>query len=144
MWVSTRYGLNLYNPMDNNFHRFRFGTGGELDITKITGSADGGLWICNYLGGVYHFDTSEKSFRQIIPNEQSQEPAMTALDDNQGFLWVGTGGQGVHVYLLKNLTAQPEIVLNEKLNKLNLRYVEAIFGDTTGNIWIGSREGLVL
>jgi len=144
LWISTRYGLNLYNAADDNFHRFRFGTGGELDITKITGSRDGGLWICNYLGGVYYFNTSENTFRQIIPNEQSLEPAMTVLEDNQGFLWVGTGGQGVHVYSLNDLNAQPYIALDEKLKKLNLKFIETIFNDNSGNIWIGSRDGLVL
>lgn len=144
LWISTRYGLNLFNPANNSFRQFQFGTGGELDITKIIGSSYGGLWIGNYLGGVYYFDPVDTLFRLVTPPEHLQYPVMTVMEDKTQKLWIGTGGQGVIVYNLEHNKAVTDSLLTSEFTRLRLKFIETIFSDYYDNIWIGTHEGLIL
>lgn len=144
LWISTHYGLNLYNPVHDNFIRYQQSKVDELDITKIAGSRSGGLWISNYLGGIFHFDVKNRSFASFSPERLPQTAIMTILEDREGMLWVGTGGQGIRVYNQKEGLNKPHLSLNSKIQKIDNGFIEVIFEDNNSNIWIGTREGLIL
>jgi len=144
LWISTRYALNLYNPEYDNFKRFQLKTGDELDITKIAGSAAGGLWISNYLGSILYFDDKNNAFKGFSPEDLPQTAIMTILEDREGMIWVGSGGEGVRVYNQNEGLNKPNLHLNKRIKKIEKGFIEVLFEDSNSNIWIGTREGIIL
>jgi len=146
LWVSSRYGLNLYKPAKDQFRRFTLDNGEELDITDIAEAGDGNLWVSNYVGGLLHFNPETESFRAYNMQTQplTSNFVMAIHEDRRGLIWVGTGDNGIQVFGHKNQKLIPQLKLTTKLEKFNTRRVEVIFEDSYNNIWIGSREGLIM
>jgi len=145
LWISTRYGLNLYNPEQDNFTGFTLDQNENLDITKIAASNDGGLWISNYMGGFVHFDPGSKSFIKFNTENQALTTnfIMSIHEDSDDILWVGTGDNGVLIF--RHINNRLDVVgeLVDKLEKFDITQVEEIFEDINGNIWIASRQGVL-
>ncbi len=146
LWISSRYGLNLYIPAKDHFRRFTLEGGEELDITDIAESGDGNLWVSNYVGGFLHFNPETESFRAYNTQTQALTSnfVMAIHEDHRGLIWVGTGDNGIQVFSHENQNLIPHVEMTSKLGKFNIRRVEDIFEDSYHNIWIGSREGLIM
>lgn len=145
LWISTRYGLNLYNAKQDNFSGFTLDQNEDLDITKIVASNDGGLWISNYTGGFLYFDPESKSFIKYNIENQALPTnfIMSIHEDMDDILWVGTGDYGVLVFKHANNRLDVFGELTDKLNAIDIKQIEEIFEDINGNIWIASRQGLL-
>lgn len=146
LWVSSRYGLNKYNPDADNFTSYTLPEGDELDITNISPSSHGGLWISNYAGGFHHFNTSQNTFTSYNTQNFSlgSNFVMTIHEDSYHFVWVGTENYSVQVFENKDGELIPVDNINNQLSKVNTNRVETIFEDINSNIWIGTRKGIIL
>ena len=146
LWISSRYGLNLYNPEKDHFRRFTLEGDQELDITDIAESVDGNLWVSNYVGGFLHFNPKTGSFRIYNTENQAMTSnfVMAIHEDQRGLIWVGTGDMGIQVFSHENQRLIPHVDMTKKLEKFNTHRIEVIFEDSNHNIWIGSREGLIM
>ena len=146
LWISTRYGLNLYDSRKDNFRNFMPDQNENLDITKISASNDGGLWISNYTGGFLHFDPERISFTQYNTENQSLPTnlIMSIHEDSENILWVGTGGYGVLVFRHEANSLDIHEQLGRKLNDFDVTQIEEIFEDNNSNIWIAGRQGILL
>ena len=145
LWISTRYGLNLYKSRQDNFIGFTLDQNEDLDITKIDASNDGGLWISNYMGGLLYFDPESKSFTKYNIENQALPTnfIMSVHEDSDEILWVGTGDNGLLIFrhTINGLAIIEELA--DKLNEFNITRIEEIFEDINGNIWIASRQGVL-
>lgn len=151
LWLSTRYGLNHYNPQLENFSNYTYsGASEEIDyndITFITDANDSNLWIGTYLNGFYHYNTENSSFTQYSTATLplSSDAIMTICDDSRGLLWIGTELSGLQVFERDNRGhLQYHENLNIQIEKYGLQSIGVIYEDRKGNIWIGSREGLLV
>jgi len=79
----------------------------------------------------------QHNFTNYSVNEglaQSQVSAL--LEDNKGYLWLGTKGGGLCQFDGKKITTYTT------QDGLSSNYIEAIFEDKLGNIWISTSNGL--
>lgn len=148
LWFGTQDGLNKYdgykftvyqnipndpNSLSNNF------------ILCILEDTTGDLWIGTRGGGLNHFKKNNNCFfaYQNLPDDLSSlsNNSINCLyKDTQGQLWIGTNGGG-----LNKLDAASgkfsHYQNNNKFPRHNIVY--SIAGDSSGNLWIGTPEGIV-
>lgn len=130
LWVG---GTALLKFSDNSVHECPLpgGLNRNLVYTMHEGS-DGELWA-GTLSGLY-----------LVRESGALEPVkgitstVDAIDESQqGALWVGTIGQGAFVYKGGALSAlaTPEVLPSNT--------IYAAFSDNEGNLWLGTRSGMV-
>ncbi|WP_308764503.1 two-component regulator propeller domain-containing protein [uncultured Bacteroides sp.] len=153
LWIGTqRAGLNAYNYSSNTFKIFRHdkNKAGSLitdDITKIVPASDGNLWICTYWEGVDYFNKQTGTFshfntrtvRGLVSNQ-----VWSVADDGNGLLYIGHVHQGFSVVSLKEKTARNFSHKSEDPNSLPSNEVTCIYKDHSGNVWVGTNQGLAL
>jgi signal transduction histidine kinase/ligand-binding sensor domain-containing protein/DNA-binding response OmpR family regulator len=145
LWISSRYGLNLFDQHTEQFIHFTLQDDHELDITKVTSSSDGGLWVSNYAGGFHYFDIETRQFTSFNTANLpiGSNFVMTIIEDSYNFVWIGTEDYGVQVFKNHDGELIPAIKLNNRLDNLNISRTEVLFEDINSNIWIGTRMGIV-
>lgn len=145
IWASSRYGLNLYHPLNERFSRISLPDNRELDITQISRASDGGLWLSNYAGGfhLYHPERNEFTDYNSLNTPLVSSFVLTIIEDSYKNVWIGTENYGAQVFTNNNGKLTPLEELNEKLQKIDVSKIEVLFEDVNSNIWIGSKEGIV-
>lgn len=143
LWFASKNGL--YKFENSQFKRFTTIDG--LDHSAITTLAidDGGkLWIGSR-SGVHYYDG--QSFRKIgIDNIFSYRTVYFLVFDKLGKLWIGTNG-GIYVldakeYVRSGKTKFRHYTIFDGLPGMECN-LNAAFRDQTGNLWMGTTEGLI-
>jgi signal transduction histidine kinase/ligand-binding sensor domain-containing protein/DNA-binding response OmpR family regulator len=79
------------------------------------------------------------SFKHLTTNEGlSQSTVTSIIQDDQGFMWFATQ-DGLNKYDGKSLRVYKNDLTNPK--SISHNYIQTLFKDRDGNIWIGSNEG---
>jgi ligand-binding sensor domain-containing protein/two-component sensor histidine kinase len=143
MWFGTDDGLNRYDG--NKFVVFRNEPADSTTIsgniiTSIVEDKQGVIWIATADGGLTRYDyrlSPRQQFRQYkhsVSNPQSIPGNIinALLEDEKGYLWLATGGNGVLRFDKKKETF--ESLDNWAGTAL------ALCADEKGTIWVG-REG---
>jgi signal transduction histidine kinase/ligand-binding sensor domain-containing protein/DNA-binding response OmpR family regulator len=153
IWIATqRAGLNAYNYEKNTLKVYLHDDNDPHsiitnDVTAITPSADGNLWISTYRRGFNFFDKENETFTHyntsIWPELQSDN-LWTILDDHNGNIYLGHVRQGLSVLSLnrkeiKNFKHDP----NDP-NSLPGNSIRCIYKDKNNHLWIGTNRGLAL
>lgn len=151
LWVGLRAGgIAFYNPYDHSFISYKNdpanpNTVAHNDIASLVEGPDGNLWIGTENGGISVFDYFRNKFTTYIPDKNdpssiSHNSIHSLYKDNQGNIWAGTWAGGVNLYspFLKKFTHY------SKIPGTSLIGMDAVGGDSDGNIWVGLEEvGLV-
>jgi len=94
--------------------------------------------IINCLFAQGKFDSYQ--FRSI--QETTTKRAISSIiQDNNGFIWIGTNGAGLYRYDGVNYFGYK---YNKKPGSLNSNFIYTTFIDSDNNLWIGTDEGLCL
>lgn len=153
IWIATqRDGLNAYHYAKDSLSVFQHLDDDENslatnDVTSITPSADGNLWLSTYHRGVEYFDKSNKIFTHYNTSTLTGLPSdnvWTVLDDQDGHLFIGHVSDGLSV-----LTLGSNLVKNYRHNPADPESipgneVRRVYKDSHQNIWVGTDRGLVL
>ena len=131
LWAGVKDGLWHWKPGPPKFYPLA----GELNgIDSIAEDGDGTLLV-GWKGTINRFvDGKTQTFSFPGPKRQFQTKAM--VRDRQGGMWIGTMDQGlVHVHRgrVDTFTAS---------DGLSGQFVNALFEDREGNIWVATRSGL--
>ena len=158
IWIGT-FGagldrLNYYNDSDFVFFNYnsRINEAHKIsddEIIKLYQDEDFTIWIGTYGGGINRFEyynMKKPLFERICLNSDNisllgTNTVMDVLQDESGYLWIGTFGGGITRYdKLRNefsrFTYNPE-----KENTLIDNDVISLCEDASGIIWIGTHLG---
>ena len=98
------------------------------------------LSIIKYASGQESIDET----KIVTVNEDITQYGITSLlKDKEGFIWIGTFGDGVYKYNSIEFINYNQEFRSDK-NSLNSSIVHTIHEDLEGNIWIGTDQGLNL
>jgi signal transduction histidine kinase/ligand-binding sensor domain-containing protein/CheY-like chemotaxis protein len=144
LWVGTQAGVNLYNPVKDNFVQFIVDTVRQQinfanKVVRIIEDSKNDIYLTTEIGDLYRFDRKLEKFVRI---EKTFPQIRTFIIDKDGRFWLGTI-EGIVVYDNKtgemhSYTSFTENGTSQPLNIIFSLYEE---GDT---IWIGNNHGKVL
>jgi len=144
IWIGTKGGLNLFNPMLNNFTRFvKNNNAGSIsgnDILSICEDINHQIWVGTALNGlnILHSLAGNYKFTQIADGTIS-----SLLSDNR-FLWIGSAsGEGIRLLDLNSFSTgklKIDTLKNDPLVKTSIadNSTFCFFSDKHNDIWIGT------
>jgi len=157
IWFGTGNGLNKYDGYNfTSFTHSPFDTSGIGDniISALCVDRSGYLWIGTNTKGLVYYDHLTESFRSFRhdpdnPNSISDNNILSLCQDKNGSLWIGTGGGGVNqlIYNPDSLNYQKTLFKRyyhdpSNQNSIAGNWINDIFEDSNGFIWIGTGNGL--
>ncbi|MBL0340089.1 MAG: hypothetical protein IPP71_03720 [Bacteroidetes bacterium] len=160
MWFATNGGVSRFNPSNSTkgFTNFTVKEGLASDqVWSILVDNSGTIWLGTD-GGVSSFDGNSFSDFPLPPANLKDFPdaypapklVTSLLQDNAGNIWFGTNGQGVYRLNVANSAAksdnssvknQPDLTHYLVKDGLCSNFVQSLYEDKKGNIWISSRDG---
>jgi len=152
LWIGTRGGgLNLFIRETGKFINWETDNSDQNsisgnDIWCIYEDSKGNLWIGTRGAGLNLFDRKKQVFRKWLNNPLnntiSSNSITTVAEANDGNLWIGTEGGGINIFnfALNKFSAWEDVCLDKK--KYPSDFINSIYNDSKGNIWIGSDNSL--
>jgi ligand-binding sensor domain-containing protein/signal transduction histidine kinase len=136
IWIGTRSsGINRYNPGTKKLTHFEH-SNGFPDSTSwyISVSREGVVWIATEDANLYRCDPFDKPISSI----QIGTTPMSFLEDMDGFLWVGTLGQGLYKFNQQNQIIQQFKYDPSRTDGINGINVPGLFQINKESIWVGA------
>ncbi|MCW8813332.1 MAG: hypothetical protein OQK65_07330, partial [Chlorobium sp.] len=162
LWLGTVDGLNRYDG-----YEFRIFENDPSDSTTISDNfisaifedSDGFLWIGTINGYLNRFDKKTEIFKRFYINNffstvrnpennfydyplafsRDQINTITTItEDKDGYLWIGTWGNGIIKFDRKNLTGIHIFNDPDNPSSLGSNRVLDILTDKEGNLWIAT------
>lgn len=134
LWIGTHCGLNVLNKVTGEVTKIKFPVLENGNVEGIVATKDGDIWIgCNkglfrYRSRIGRFE----SYRERIGKNFGGMDIKTMIEDDRGYLWIGTWQQGLFRYSPK----EDRFYKYRSLNPVNSAHV--IFQDKAHNIWVGT------
>lgn len=170
LWISTSAGLDLYDSENDRFIHFKYDADnpfsiGHNNIRQVTEDQFGTIWVGTRGGGLnklvvkgseIHNKDDVNFIRYMYdplnPSGISND-IVTSFDiDNSGDMWITTD-EGLNRITREQLfnTATGKqthlefsVYKNNPLDNesLNYNYVQSVFSDRSGTLWVGTSTGL--
>ena len=140
LWLGTSNGFYSYDWLLDSWNEYQLPETASQRISVLASRQDGLLYIGTYGSGVWSFDPRSRQFQQLpdFANEQILALHLAPNPENAIELWVGTLNSGVR---LVDASSAEQLPVAEQL--ASLRQVSNIYHDSSGNIYLGSRDGLL-
>jgi signal transduction histidine kinase/ligand-binding sensor domain-containing protein/DNA-binding response OmpR family regulator len=148
MWFGTKDGLNRFDGHEFKIYKNVLGDSlslGHNYVRSIFQDSDHNLWVGTdtYL---YHFNYEMEQFRRFSVvsdlGEMIRSGVTNICPENDSTLWIGTMKRGVFCYY-KNTGKLKQYLLTDSDNtSIDLATVWCINCDSSGNIWLGTRNGI--
>ena len=153
LWIGTqRAGLNAYHYTDGTFSNYLHSEDDPAslatdDVTDITASGDGNLWICTYWRGVDYFDKKKGTFTHYSTENVAgfvNDQVWCAVESKNGDLFIGHVRHGLSILSVKERKAKNFLADPDDPHSLPGNEIACIYRDPNGNVWIGTDNGLAL
>lgn len=164
LWIGTRdKGLNRFDREEDKFVHYKHNINDSKSISDnhirtIVEDGSGFLWIGTYAGGLNKFNPTTGTFTHFKHNPKDltsigHNHIESLYFDRSGVLWIGTYGSGLNKLAasstsptVNSVDGQPEKFIKYKHNPQNPKsisndFIEVIYEDHTGDLWIGSNAG---
>lgn len=145
LWVGAVQGLNRFDKTTEQFKEFKLSFFDNF-IHGIYPSSDKELWIRSS-GGLNRIDRTKEKYTKFNDFGEDTLKAMisedpnTLLEDDKGYLWIGTSENGLYKYDLKNKTFKNYKFNTEDSNSLSNNNISKILKDNKGNLWVSTYAG---
>lgn len=152
LWIGSSEGLRIINRETNEMTIFfKDRKKGDLSsdyILSLLEDREGNIWVGTRAGGVYrvsnnrHKNPKEYFFEAIKPEntDLSSVSVHYIFEDQEGIIWLGTGGNGLLRYNPK-INKLKTYFQGETGEKPSHPYVYCILEDSHGNMWLGTATG---
>lgn len=143
IWISTLNGLNRFDG--NNFivlqSQFEEKSLSENTIKKTFADNFGNIWVVSTSDIIDCYNTLSESFISYTENEISVEHSKITMTSDSS-IWLYGKTKGLNQIIKKNNNLySSELSSTSELSK---KIIHFVFEDSSGNIWIGSNNGLFL
>ncbi|MCF3109184.1 response regulator [Niabella sp. CC-SYL272] len=142
VWVGTVKGLNIFDPVKNQFVKVADMDLHNSCIYKIYEDADRCLWIATYENGLIKRDVKTGKWQQFRTTDHaasiSSNKIISLYDDPEGQLWAGTDGGG-----LNRLDKRTGICTRYGPGQGMSNVVFGIVPDNNGFLWLSTNNGLL-
>src|SRR5690606_17390708 len=154
IWIATqRKGLNKldYHTGEITTYQSKKDSPASLitnDVTDISPSKDGkSLWVATFSKGVEYFDKEKETFQHVNKSTVSgfgSDLVWTVKEDSKGYVYIGHVDTGLSI--LSPDRKKDKHFKHDRNNPSGLPgdVVRCIYEDNTGNMWIGTNNGLAL
>jgi signal transduction histidine kinase/streptogramin lyase len=158
LWIGTfGGGLNQFDRKKEEFFHFKNrpddpNSLSTDQILSIYEDQAGILWIGTYAGGINRLDREKSKFTHWVHkpgdrNSLNHNYVYSIYEDHAGILWVGTEGGGLNRITARDDKGSPSLFshcLNnpDDSSSLSNNDVTSISEDRSGNLWIGTMNGL--
>lgn len=148
IWIATDNGLNKYDKATGRVTVYKKTEDGNSvinnEIRVLHIDKDGILWI-GTRGGISTLDRQGKftSYNEVLEKNGVYEKTVSAIyEDSEGIMWFGLGNDGGLVKYNKKTGEVKNYLSDDNKNSLSFNNVRSISEDSSGNIWIGTQDGL--
>lgn len=143
MWFGTADGLNKYDGHGFNIYRPKTMSGksiGNINVSGVLKKSKHELWVCTDLG-VYIYNYLDD---ELHPFALMQKWAiLCVIEDREHKFWFGTSN-GLHRYDPVSETLASYNHNPADPSSISHSYINIVFEDSNGNIWVGSKSGISL
>ncbi|PWG78389.1 hybrid sensor histidine kinase/response regulator transcription factor [Pararcticibacter amylolyticus] len=153
VWIATqREGLNRFDCNTGKLTHYKHDDARPAgiitnDITDISNSGNGNLWISTYYRGVEYFDKKNETFihynRATVPGMVSDN-VWSVAEDSKGNLYIGHVNAGLSILSLKDRKIRNFRHRAGDEASLPGDEVKTVYVDRSDNVWIGTNNGLAL
>ena len=140
LWIGTSNGFYSYDWLYDSWNEYQLPSGANQRVSVLLSAPSGELLIGTYGSGIWSFDHGSESFEQLAHLSEAQILSLHLADgaDDLTELWVSTLTSGVH-----RLSADGASNLPRPEQFAELRQVEVIYSDGSGQFYLGGRDGLL-
>jgi len=142
IWIGSRsFGINRYDTGSKKITHYQNGNGFPDRSTWCAyTSRDGVLWIGTEEANLFRVDPVLKTINNITIGAS----ARSFLDDKNGALWVGTGGNGLRQYDQKNKLIHQFNYVSSDLTGSGTPAIISLFQNQKDTIWLGTQPGGII
>ena len=150
LWVGTEAGLNLYDPVLDNFKEVKLersdNTNEGIAVFSITENKKGQLFIGTREEGLYMLDTETLKTKRILPVKpliSSHLVINAILTYSENTLLIGTN-RGLFEYHMGDLNFKPANFQTPGEPIIISQGIESLMLDANKNLWVGTfSDGLI-
>ncbi len=111
-------------------------------VMSVEEDFQGNIWVGTWSGGLNKI-TPEGKIQNFTNQLLIQAPLIVMRADKSGNLWIGTRGNGLYKMKLKDSEiGMHHFSMTDKSAGLTNNFINAIYEDHAGRLWIGTEEGL--
>ncbi|MCL2097384.1 MAG: response regulator [Bacteroidales bacterium] len=142
VWIATEYGLNRFDGMKFKLYKHINNDSTSLKdnyVRTIFETSDGRLLV-GTIKGLIQYCWESNAFKSVtlIQDKEHIEAHVTGIIElNNGDCWITTSGKGLFTLKLREYAAYYDA---ETSLKLSSNYLNSIYKDSNGSIWIGSEN----
>jgi signal transduction histidine kinase/streptogramin lyase len=152
-WIynQTGNGLATFDRKTNRLVQYSFypkdpQPGGYTGLFSMLEDRQGNLWIGSPALGLLRLDPQRRCFVRYRhdpadPNSVAEEHVIALTEDREGNIWVALNGHGPNHFRV-DPTPFETFRSGPGANDLTLDWVNAIYTDREGTLWIGNDDGL--
>jgi len=152
LWIGTwADGLTIYNPGRNSYIHFKNDPRNPRSLRSnnvwaLCEDRRHRMWLGTYGGGLELYDPVTRGFIHYRHNNAdtsslSNDKIHTIVEDSKGRIWVGMDGGGLDLFDPQTGKFR-HYKHKDGENSLGSNYINGIFEDKGGYIWITTTEGI--
>ena len=137
-WDRKTGTLKSFETSSTNLNAF-----GNTNVSSMIKSKDGKLWFTSTEGLFVYDPKTEKAkqffYNKIVPNGIKHKGVAAVFEDKNGFIWIVTDN-----FLSKMVNRENGIFKHYNIPKYNLIIRCSIYEDNKNQLWLGSKNGLLV
>lgn len=153
IWIATqRDGLNAFNTITEEFTHYIHNDESTTslitnDVTDVTNSHNGNLWVTTYWRGFDYLDIATGTFTHYhtgtLP-ELASDNIWSVAENSKGLLFLGHVNDGLTIF--DPATKKTRNYRNNEADSRSIpgNQVYKVFIDRDDNLWVGTDRGLAL